>query len=62
MQRDAPYLYVKSTEASPASVLMTKFPTHYDLAKSVAAIGNNVNVIMDTFDDADRGYFTRTGR
>ena len=27
----------------------------------MAAIGNNVNVIIDTFDDADRGYFTRTG-
>ena len=57
-----PYLYVKSTEASPAERFDDEISNTLRFGDiCLAAIGNNVNVIMDTFDDADRGYFTRTG-
>lgn len=57
-----PFLYVKSTEASPAE----RFPDEIANAKRFAeavlsAAGHGISVILDTFDDADRGYFTRTG-
>ena len=57
-----PYLYVKSTEASPAERFNDEISNTLRFGDiCLAAIGNNVNVIIDTFDDADRGYFTRTG-
>ena len=56
------YLYVKSTKASPAERFDDEISNTLRFGDiCLAAIGNNVNVIMDTFDDADRGYFTRTG-
>ncbi|MCH2630308.1 MAG: metallophosphoesterase [Nisaea sp.] len=57
-----PYLYVKSTEASPAERFNDEISNTLRFGDvCLAAIGNDVNVIIDTFDDADRGYFTRTG-
>ena len=57
-----PYLYVKSTEASPAERFNDEISNTLRFGDiCLAAIGNNVNVIIDTLDDADRGYFTRTG-
>ena len=56
------YLYIKSTEASPAERFDDEISNTLRFGDiCLAAIGNNVNVIMDTFDDADQGYFTRTG-
>ena len=56
------YLYVKSTKASPAERFDDEISNTLRFGDiCLAVIGNNVNVIMDTFDDADRGYFTRTG-
>ncbi|MEQ9257793.1 MAG: metallophosphoesterase [Roseovarius sp.] len=57
-----PFLYVKSTEASPAE----RFPDEIANARRfgeavLSAAGFGLSVILDTFDDADRGYFTRTG-
>ena len=57
-----PYLYVKSTEASPAERFNDEISNTLRFGDvCLAGIGNDVNVIIDTFDDADRGYFTRTG-
>lgn len=57
-----PVLYVKSTEASPAQEQPDEVANaeRYALAL-MAGIGTGVDVILDTLDDADRGYFTRTG-
>jgi hypothetical protein len=55
-------LYVKSTEASPAQVFNDNLANAERFAQAIlAAVGCRVEVILDTFDDIDRGYFTRTG-
>jgi hypothetical protein len=57
-----PFLYVKSTEASPAQGFEDDAANALRFAEAVmAGVGHGVEVILDTFDDADRGYFTRTG-
>lgn len=57
-----PFLYVKSTEASPAQSFEDDTANALRFAESViAGVGHGVDVILDTFDDADRGYFARTG-
>ena len=57
-----PFLYVKSTEASPAQSFEEDTANALRFAESViAGVGHGVDVILDTFDDADRGYFARTG-
>lgn len=57
-----PFLYVKSTEASPAERFHDETANARRFAEAVlSAAGHGVGVILDTFDDADRGYFTRTG-
>ncbi len=55
-------LYVKSTEASAAQTFHDETANAERFAQAVlAGVGNGVDVVLDTFDDADRGYFTRTG-
>ncbi|WP_052261919.1 metallophosphoesterase family protein [Leisingera sp. ANG-M1] len=55
-------LYIKSTEASPAQTQSDEIANTKRFADAVmAGIGTGVDVILDTLDDADRGYFTRTG-
>lgn len=57
-----PYLYVKSTEASPAERFHDEIANARRFAETLlSGVGYGVDVILDTFDDADRGYFTRTG-
>jgi predicted phosphodiesterase len=57
-----PFLYVKSTEANPAQTFGDEIANAERFSEAVmAGIGFGVDVILDTFDDADRGYFTRTG-
>ena len=57
-----PVLYVKSTEASPAERFEDDTANAFRTAEAVlASVGHRVLVILDTFDDADRGYFTRNG-
>jgi hypothetical protein len=56
------FLYVKSTEASPAQTFPDDIANAERFAEALmAGIGHGVEIILDTFDDADRGYFTRTG-
>lgn len=58
----APVLYVKSTEASPAEEFGDEVANALRFAETViSGVGNDVNVVLDTLDDADRGYFTRAG-
>lgn len=58
----APVLYVKSTEASPAAEFGDEVANALRFAEAaMAAVGNDINVVLDTLDDADRGYFTRAG-
>ncbi|MEZ5925277.1 MAG: metallophosphoesterase [Hyphomicrobiaceae bacterium] len=58
----APHLYVKSTEASPAQMFEDDTQNALRFAHAaMAAAGHGIPVIIDTFDDVDRGYFTRTG-
>ncbi|MFN3208464.1 MAG: metallophosphoesterase family protein, partial [Roseovarius sp.] len=58
----APVLYVKSTEASPAEPFEDEVANARRFAAAaMAGIGFGVDVVLDTLDDADRGYFTRTG-
>ncbi|MGK7752069.1 MULTISPECIES: metallophosphoesterase family protein [unclassified Roseovarius] len=60
--RTAPVLYVKSTEASPAEIYEDEVANAQRFAEAaMAAIGFGLDVVLDTMDDADRGYFTRTG-
>lgn len=55
-------LYVKSTEASPAESFEDDLANARRFGETVlAGAGHGVAVILDTFDDADRGYFARTG-
>ncbi len=55
-------LYVKSTEASPAERFHDEIANARRFGDALmSAAGHGVSVILDTFDDADRGYFTRTG-
>lgn len=57
-----PYLYVKSTGGSPAETHDDEIANAARFGEAVmASAGFAVPVILDTFDDADRGYFTRTG-
>ena len=57
-----PTLYVKSTEASPAQRFDDEITNAIRFSESVlSGIGFGIDIILDTFDDADRGYFTRTG-
>jgi hypothetical protein len=57
-----PVLYVKSTEASPALSFDDDVANARRFAEAVmAGAGHGIAVILDTFDDADRGYFSRTG-
>ncbi|SFA57211.1 Calcineurin-like phosphoesterase [Paracoccus halophilus] len=57
-----PVLYVKSTEASPAEEQPDEIANAERFALAMmAGIGTGVDVVLDTLDDADRGYFTRTG-
>lgn len=57
-----PYLYVKSTEASPAERFHDEIANARRFGEALlSGVGHGVPVILDTFDDADRGYFTRTG-
>jgi len=57
-----PTLYVKSTEASPAQRFDDEIANAIRFSEAVlSGIGFNIDIILDTFDDADRGYFTRTG-
>lgn len=58
----APVLYVKSTEASPAMEFGDEVANALRFAETVmAGVGTGVSVVLDTLDDADRGYFTRAG-
>jgi predicted phosphodiesterase len=55
-------LYAKSTEASPAEAFEDEAANARRFAGALlASVGFDVGVILDTFDDMDRGYFTRTG-
>ena len=57
-----PALYVKSTEASPAERFNDEISNAIRFGEAVlSGIGFDIDIILDTFDDADRGYFTRTG-
>jgi hypothetical protein len=57
-----PFLYVKSTEASPAQSFEDDADNALRFAEAVmTGVGHGVEVVLDTFDDADRGYFARTG-
>ena len=53
---------MKSTESSPAQSFEDDTANALRFAEAViAGVGHGVEVILDTFDDADRGYFARTG-
>ena len=55
-------LYVKSTEASPAESFEDETANGLRFAEGLlASVAFDVGVILDTFDDMDRGYFARTG-
>ena len=57
-----PVLYVKSTEASPAETFDDPVANARRFAETtLAGIGFGIDVVLDTMDDADRGYFTCTG-
>ena len=57
-----PTLYVKSTEASPAQRFDDEIANAIRFSEAVlSGIAFDIDIILDTFDDADRGYFTRTG-
>jgi len=58
----APVLYVKSTEASPAEPFEDQVANARRFAEAaMSGLGFGIDVILDTLDDVDRGYFTRTG-
>lgn len=58
----SPVLYVKSTEASPAERFEDPVANARRFAEAaMAGLGFGIDVVLDTLDDADRGYFTRTG-
>ena len=58
----APVLYAKSTEASPAEAFDDPLANAERFSETaLAGIGFDIDVVLDTLDDADRGYFTRTG-
>jgi len=55
-------LYVKSTDSSPAQTFHDDVANAKRFSRTIlSGVGHNVDVILDTFDDIDRGYFTRTG-
>ena len=56
-------LYVKSSASSPAEAFVDDAANAWRTAISVisAAASPGLNIILDTFTDADRGYFVRTG-
>ncbi len=55
-------LYMKSTEASPAESFEDVTANGLRFAEGLlASVAFDVEVILDTFDDIDRGYFARTG-
>ncbi len=56
------FLYVKSNDASPADCFNDDNANAMRFGEAVlAGIGFDVSIIIDTLDDIDRGYFTRTG-
>lgn len=56
-------LYVKSTSGSPAEGFEDEAANAARVAEAVtsAMASSRVDVILDTFDDTDRGYFARSG-
>lgn len=56
-------LYIKTTGSSPAESYLDDHANSARFSEAfIAAVGNtNVDVILDTFIDSDRGYFARTG-
>lgn len=55
-------LYVKSTEASPAQTFDDEAANAERFAAAaMSGTGYRIDVVLDTFDDADRGYFARLG-
>ena len=57
-----PWLYIKSTEASPAERFDDDIANARRFGEALlSGVGHGIGVILDTLDDADRGYFTRTG-
>lgn len=58
-----PVLYVKSTSASPWADFRDDGANALRTAEAVmaAAAARRVEIVLDTFADADRGYFVRTG-
>lgn len=56
------FLYVKSTGANSAEEWPDETANAMRFGEAVlTAAGHGISVILDTLDDADRGYFTRTG-
>lgn len=62
MQKDV-CLYVKSTSASPADGFENDTENACRVAEAafVGLTTHGIDVILDTFDDTDRGYFARSG-
>ncbi len=56
-------LYVKSTSASPAEGFQDDADNACRIAEAVftGLCVDNLDIILDTFDDTDRGYFARNG-
>jgi predicted phosphodiesterase len=56
-------LYVKSTSGSPADGFEDEAANAVRVAEAVASAmaSPGIDVILDTFDDTDRGYFARSG-
>lgn len=56
-------LYIKSTSSSPADVFFDDQANAELMLEAVfsSAGANNINIILDTFADTDRGYFSRSG-
>lgn len=62
-RRLRPCVYIKSTSASPAEAFVDDAENAIRIlhAAMAAAAHPNVDVMLDTFADADRGYFVRSG-
>lgn len=55
-------LYVKSTGASPAEAFLDEEANTERFVKTaMASFAFDIDIVLDTLEDADRGYFTRTG-